>query len=151
MPEHDQLGLMRLQQQIRNTALVFVAHLKLHGFPWLPPSINNMHAFKALQRQPSHRAKRELHPALTAVFTRLQHRDGSQDGNYFPMWQSPAKLWEHGHTLTEYQVWVCYRIATDQLNWYFPKRERDSTYLACTGQHKGLGHLLWGYVGASKM
>ena len=45
----------------------------------------------------------------------------------FAMSQSPAQLWEHGHTLTEYQVWVCYKAATHQLNLYFPGRERDAT------------------------
>ena len=67
VPESEQQELVNLQQRTRNTALVFAAHPKLHGFPWsLPPSINNMHAFKALQRQPFHRAKRKLYPALTA-------------------------------------------------------------------------------------
>ena len=77
VPEHDRLVLVQLQQRTRNTALVFAAHPKLHGFPWtLSPSINNMHAFKALQRESFHRAKRKLHPALTAVITRRQYRDG---------------------------------------------------------------------------
>ena len=67
----------------------------------LPPSINNIHAFKALQRQPFYRAKRKLHPALTAVITKLQYRDGSQDGNHLPMFQSTAQFSEHGHILTE--------------------------------------------------
>ena len=79
-----------------------------------------MHGFKALQRQPFHRAKRKLHQALTAVITRLQFRDGCQDGCqdgiHYLMSQSPTQLWEHGHMLTEYQVWVCYRAATHQLN-----------------------------------
>ena len=30
--------------------------------------------------------------------------------------------------LTKYPVWICYRVATHQLNLYFPGRERDSTY-----------------------
>ena len=102
VPEHDQLELMQLQQRTWNTALVFAAHSKLHGFSWsLPPSTNNMHAFKALQRQPFHRAKRKLHSALTAIITRLQYRDDSEDGNHFPLSQSPAQLLEHKHILTE--------------------------------------------------
>ena len=155
VPAHDQMEPMQLQQRTRTTALVFAAHPKLHEFHWsFPSSINNMHTFKALQRQPFHRTKRKLHPALTAVITRLQFRDSSQDGNHFLMSQSPAQLWEHGHMLTEYQVWVCYRAATHQLNLYFPGCERDSTYkrhLACTGHHEGLLHILWDCVGTSKM
>ena len=146
VPEHDLLEQVQLQQRTRYTALVFTAHPKLHGFPWsLPPNINNMHAFKALQRQPFYRTKRKLHPAMTAVITRLQYRDGSQDGNNFSMSQSPAQLWEHGHTLTKYQTWVCYRVATHQLNLYFQRRERDSTckrHLACVGQPEGFFHIL---------
>ena len=37
--------------------------------------------------------------------------------------------------LTKYLVWICYRVATHQLNLYFPGRERDSTckkHLVCT-------------------
>ena len=72
VPESDQQELANLQQRARNTALVFTAHPQLHGFAWsLTPSINNMHAFKALQHQPFHRAKRKLYPALMAVITRL--------------------------------------------------------------------------------
>ena len=69
------------------------------------------------------------------------------------MSQSPAQLWEHGHMLTEYQVWICYRVATHQLNLYFPGCEKDSTikrHLACAGQHEGLLYILYDCVGASK-
>ena len=101
VPEPDQLELVQLQHRSRNTALVFTAHPKLHEFPWsILSSIHNMYAFKELQRQPFHRAKRKLHPVLTTVITMLQYRDGSQVDNHSPMSQSLAKLWEHEHTLT---------------------------------------------------
>ena len=119
---------MELQQRSKHTALVFTAHPKLHGFLWsLPPSINNMHAFKALQRQPFHRAKQKLHPVLTVVITRLQRRDGSQDGNH-----SRCRSHRHisGNTDTisrNNKVWVCYRVASQQLNLYFSGRKIDSS------------------------
>ena len=96
-----------------------------------PPTLHsNMHAFKALQRQLFHRAKRKLHQALTAVITRLQFRDGFQDGIHFLMSQSPAQIWEHGPPLKWllYQVWVCYRVASHQLNLYFPGRVKGTRY-----------------------
>ena len=73
-----------------------------------------MHAFQTLQRQPFHHVKRKLRLALTAVITRLQCRDGSQDSSHFPQLQSqsPAHLWKHGHILMEDHVWIYYRVAS---------------------------------------
>ena len=152
VPQHDQLELVQPASTANKEHGACIHGTCIHSaskatwVPMEPPiPINYMHAFKALQRQPFHRAKRKLHPALTAVITRLHFRDGSQDGNHFLMSQSPVQLWEHGHMLTEYHVWVCYRAATHQLNLYFPGRESDSTCkrnLAGAKQNEGLLHIL---------
>ncbi|ETI54423.1 hypothetical protein F443_02748 [Phytophthora nicotianae P1569] len=39
--------------------------------------------------------------------------------------QTPKQLWAHRNILTEYQVWVTYRLATLQLNMYYIGKEDD--------------------------
>ena len=75
----------------------------------------------------------------------------------FPMSWSLVQLWAHGHTHTGYQVWVCYRLARDQLIVYYPGRVQDSTckwHKTCRRQHEGLRgliHILWDYAGAERV
>ena len=123
-----ELELVRFQQRNHKRAFVFAAHPRLHRFPWcLKPTINNKYAIKALQRQPFLRAKWYLHPALTEVVQRLRKRVHAADGLGYPLQQLPTQLWAHRHALTDYQVWVRYRIATHQLNLYYPGRAQGSS------------------------
>ena len=60
--------------------------------------------------------------------------------------QTPASLWAHGSDLTEYQVWVCYRVAVRQLNTYFPGRELDpscSKLRCCRREKETMEHIFW--------
>ena len=90
---------------------------------------------------------------LTEVVQRLRKRVNAADGAGYPLQQLPTQLWAHLHALTDYQVWVCYRIATHQLNLYGPGREQDSTctrYATCRGRHEGIIHILYDCEGAAK-
>ena len=148
-----ELELVRFQQRNHKRAFVFAAHPRLHRFPWcLNPTINNKHAIKALQRQPFLRAKRYLYPALTEVVRRLRKRLNAADGAGYPLQQLPIQLWAHRHALTDYQIWVCYRIATHLLTILpGPSTRLISTrYVACRGQHEGIIHIIWDYEGAAK-
>ena len=108
-----EVKLFRLQQRNHNRAFVFASHPQLHRFPWcLNPTINNKHASKVLRRQPFLRAKRYLYPALTEVVQRLRKRVNAADGAGYPLQHLPTQPWAHIHALTDYQVRVCYRIAT---------------------------------------
>ena len=87
VPEHDQLELVQLQQQTRNTALVFTAHSKLHGFPLSlsPPSITCM-----LSRH--YNTTRSIAPIVPSRQTKAT--SGTDDGNHqaaiprhLPGWQ----------------------------------------------------------------
>ena len=82
-----------IRHRTSNTALAFAAHPQLHGFPWgLNPSVNTMHVYAALQRQPFLRVKQRLNPVLLAIASRLQHSDGSPYGRHYPISQSPEQL-----------------------------------------------------------
>ena len=116
-----------------------------------------MHAFQTLQHQPFHHVKRKLRLALTAVITRLQCRDGSQDSSHFPQSQSqsPAHLWKHRHILMEDHVWIYYRVASyPSVESVLPQTREGLDMQEASGlrrQHEGLLHILWDCVDASKM
>jgi len=62
------------------------------------------------------------------------------------MSQTPKQLWRHGQALTEYQVWVGYRIATRQLNLYHEDRGRDNScrkLQSCQGVKETPEHIFW--------
>ena len=104
-----------IQQRTSNTALVFLFHPQLHGFPWgLNPSVNSMRVYAALQRQPFLRAKRRLNPALLAIVSRLQYSEGLPGGRHYPMSQSPKQLWTH-------------KILSRRIKSGYVRRETDST------------------------
>ena len=78
LPAEDVHELNATQQKTSNRALVLVAHSLLLGFLWcLSPTVNNIHAYAALKRQPFQRAKRHLAPATSAAIinstTELTH------------------------------------------------------------------------------
>ena len=87
------------------------------------------------------------------MIQRLQTRVNAPDGEGFALKQSLTQLWVHGHALTDYQVWVYYRVATHRLNLYTSGQETESTctrFLACRTQHEGIIHILWDCEGAAK-
>ena len=59
---------------------------------------------------------------------------------------SPAQVWDHGHTVTEYQLWTRYCHATGQLNFWCQNHPPDGscTYRECVRQKETKEHLFWG-------
>ncbi|EEY70271.1 uncharacterized protein PITG_21926 [Phytophthora infestans T30-4] len=62
------------------------------------------------------------------------------------MHQTPKQVWAHRNQLTEYQVWVAYRVAVRQLNLYHEGKKHDSScrkLAACQGQKETMEHIFW--------
>eukprot|EP00644_Phytophthora_capsici_P003453 jgi/Phyca11/549079/estExt2_Genewise1Plus.C_PHYCAscaffold_310143 len=62
------------------------------------------------------------------------------------MGQKPTQLWAHSNELTEYQVWVNYRLAVRQLNLFHADRPRNiccRQLPACAKEKETLEHLFW--------
>ncbi|KAG6944154.1 hypothetical protein JG687_00018015, partial [Phytophthora cactorum] len=60
--------------------------------------------------------------------------------------QKPKQLWAHKNVLTDYQVWVTYRLATQQLNLYYDGRQRDDGCLLdehCHQRPETITHIVW--------
>ena len=60
--------------------------------------------------------------------------------------QRPSQVWQHANSLSAYQVWTCYRIATKQLNLYHSGRRADNSCRAlssCQGLKETSAHIFW--------
>ncbi|OWZ18032.1 RxLR effector protein [Phytophthora megakarya] len=60
--------------------------------------------------------------------------------------QSPNQLWAHQNVLTEYQVWVSFRVATMQLNLFHERRKVDNScqkLQCCRSSKDTLYHIFW--------
>ena len=60
--------------------------------------------------------------------------------------QIPQAVWDHGRVLTEYQVWVVYRVAVRQLNLYHADRTGDNSCRklhCCRGLKETADHIFW--------
>ncbi|ETN11099.1 hypothetical protein PPTG_10092 [Phytophthora nicotianae INRA-310] len=101
--------------------IVFAAHPLIHHFPW---DVNEKRSRANLAEVASHST---------------WHRAAQQ--------QAPSSLWRHRNTLTEYQVWVAYRVATMQLNLYHPGRKNNNACKllpSCDRAKETLEHIHWG-------
>ncbi|EEY60956.1 uncharacterized protein PITG_01197 [Phytophthora infestans T30-4] len=62
------------------------------------------------------------------------------------MHQTPKQVWAHRNQLTEYQVWVAYRVAVRQLSLYHEGKKHDSSCrkpAACQGRKETMEHIFW--------
>ena len=133
--QHHRLELVLLQQQTRNMAL----SQRIRSWI-LPPSINNMHAFKATTSSVSSRQTKATSGADGGNHQALKPRrlPRRQPLPNVEVTGTALGTRTHAHGIP---VWICYRVATHQLNLYFPRRE-SKNHLACAEQHKGLLHIL---------
>uniref|UniRef100_A0AAV1V9I2 Uncharacterized protein n=1 Tax=Peronospora matthiolae TaxID=2874970 RepID=A0AAV1V9I2_9STRA len=136
-----------LHQAQRDNGLVVAAHPAIHGFPWVvPDAISSRQALRHLKRQPYQRVKGDLGKGLNGVLLRLQQSAERNERYCAARNQTPRELWRHRNAITEYQVWVYYRMALHQLNCYSPGRELNNCcrkLSVCHGQRRDFGsHLL---------
>ncbi|EGZ11078.1 hypothetical protein PHYSODRAFT_519249 [Phytophthora sojae] len=99
----------------------------------------------ALKKQPFRRYKGEG-LTLTTILSSLNHAAQASEWQAAALLQTPKEVWDHRGELTEYQVWVSYRIAVRQLNLYHSDRARDNScrkLLDCQGQKETMEHLFW--------
>lgn len=62
------------------------------------------------------------------------------------MQRTPKQVWRHSNELTEYQIWVGYRVATRQLSVHDEDRGRDNScrkLAGCSGVKETLEHIFW--------
>lgn len=63
-----------------------------------------------------------------SLLTTLQGPESRCKGTAIPSLQQTLRwMWDYGRVLTEYQVWVVYRVAVRQLNLYHTERASDSS------------------------
>ena len=88
----------------------------------------------------------ELGTALRGLLQKLQTCADRGDWHSAALNQTPKQLWSHYNAITEYQVWVYYRLVLQQLNLFFPGRELNNSCrrLSFCGSHKEtLDHIFW--------
>ncbi|KAK1935461.1 hypothetical protein P3T76_010686 [Phytophthora citrophthora] len=131
--------------------LVFEASPLLHGVPWaVEKSRLNRHILLHLKKQ----IKKWCHGNTTKVATPILDKwSKARDQDSWVCGlqsQTSQELWEHEDTITDYQVWVNYRVATLQLNLYYDGYQHaDHCPLDqdCTGNETQLsissGNELW--------
>ena len=81
------------------------------------------------------------------LLLRLQQSAERNERYCAALHQTPTELWRHRNAITEYQVWVCYRMALHQLNLYSSGRELNNCCRklpVCRGQKETLDHTFWG-------
>jgi hypothetical protein len=137
---------VKLQQRQQDGSVVFAAHPGIHGVPWsVKDSIANKHVLKVLKMQPYNRFKGE-DKQISKVLDGLQDRVKTSTWQLDVMRQTPKQLWAHKRELTEYQVWVVYRVAFRQLNLYYDgKAQHDSCRKLpeCRNAKETMEHVFW--------
>ena len=137
-------------QQLRRAqdagGIVFQAHPLLHGLSWtVPDSVANRHVLLAIKKQAFRRCKGSgysLRPTLQGLRVAAQE----SAWQYAALQQTPRAVWDHGRVLTDYQVWVVYRVAVRQLNLYHAERTRDNScrkLQCCRGIKETADHIFW--------
>jgi len=114
--------------------------------PWsVPDSVANRHVLLAIKKQAFQRCKGSeysLRPTLQGLRVAAQE----SAWQYAALQQTPRAVWDHGRVLTEYQVWVVYRVAVRQLNLYHAERTRDNSCRklhCCRGIKETVDHIFW--------
>ncbi|OWZ21351.1 LOW QUALITY PROTEIN: RxLR effector protein [Phytophthora megakarya] len=145
--------ILRLENVQEEGGIVFRAHPHLHGVIWkVADTVKNKHVVKAIKRQSFKQYKGEgtrLAPVIAALKAKAEGNEWVEAG----MQQSPSELWAHRNELTDYQVWVAYRVATGQLNLFHCERVVDSSCRKttdCDGTLETLGHIFWECPSAQK-
>ena len=127
--------------------LVFLAHPDIHRLPWsVPDRVQNHRVASSFLQQAFHYHKRMMRPALQHWLNRFEHQTRSERWLAAVADQSPAQIWRHADSLSEYQVWTGYRIATNQLNLYHAGRSDDPSCRKlehCRGRKETVTHLFW--------
>jgi hypothetical protein len=107
--------------------------------------VANKHVLRAIKEEPYQRYK-GAGPALEQQIQRLGALAKTSAWQNAAMQQTPTSLWAHRNELTEYQVWVSYRVALRQLNLYHEGRWRDGScgkLPACQGTKETIEHIFW--------
>lgn len=137
----------KAESKLSRHGVVFFSNPQIHHYPWsAPPTVPNHRLFTFLKKQAFQATKRGLAAPLKQVIDRLATKSQNTRWQCTALNVTPAQLWDHGHAVTEYQLWTRYRHATGQLNFYYQNRPPDGscTYLECVGQKETQEHLFWG-------
>jgi hypothetical protein len=141
-----QADIEKLRRRENDGDIVVQAHPMLHGFPWeVPDTVANKHVLSALKKL-AFRRYRGQHESTKSVVQGLARAANNSTWQTAVMEQMPNTLWAHNNELTEYQVWVSYRIAVRQLNLYHEGRLQDNSCrkgVGCQGTKETLEHIFW--------
>ena len=109
-----------LQRAQYDQGLVIEAHPSIHSFPWYaPPNIANRHVLGHIKRQAYCNAKMGIGTALEGLLQKLQTCVDRKNWHSAALHQIPNQLWNHQNTITEFHVWVYYRLLLQHLILFF--------------------------------
>ncbi|KAE9150622.1 hypothetical protein PF006_g5001 [Phytophthora fragariae] len=128
--------------------IVFHANPRIHGYPWQAPErTRNRNILKELKTRPKKQLRLQASPGLEKVLMKWEARAGSDEWIRGLQSQLPQQLWSNRNTLTNYQVWVTYRLAAQQLNLHYEgEQPKDGCLLAQDeiGAKVTITHITWG-------
>ena len=134
-------------EQLHQHGVAFYAHPRHHRFPWaVADAVSNASIRTTLSRLSFKLHKRQLAVALRPLLQRLEAATRTDTWQRAVVHQRPSQVWDHAHGLTEYQMWICYRIAIMQLNLYHENRNDDNScrvHQACRGIQETQAHIFW--------
>ncbi|OWZ14768.1 RxLR effector protein [Phytophthora megakarya] len=99
----------------------------------------------ALKKHPFRRYRdggNRLVKLITTMLLKAQMRTWQEA----TMCQTPKEQWAHQNKLTDYQVWVAYRVASGQLNLYHEDRPQNNSCRRtknCDNTKETLDHIFW--------
>ncbi|KAL3665867.1 hypothetical protein V7S43_009291 [Phytophthora oleae] len=134
--------------QRRPGEIIFEANPQIHGYPWaVKGSKANSKVIRELKQQPRLELRSNATPHLSKISDKLEawtNKDMRVKGQQS---QTPRNLWAHQNTITDFQIWVAYRLAVKQLNLYYPGREQQSACPqdpGCSETESSSSHIVWG-------
>ncbi|OWZ17931.1 RxLR effector protein [Phytophthora megakarya] len=120
---------------------------RIHGFPWsVPNKTRNRLILQQLKQQIKRRYRRRTAQHLDTMLEKWRASTAEDVWLKGHQSQTPKKLWEHRNMLTDYQVWVTYRMATMQLHLYYFGKELERGCPVddrCQDQNITVSHLSW--------
>ncbi|KAG6953993.1 hypothetical protein JG687_00012060 [Phytophthora cactorum] len=115
-----QCGIMTQGEEIpqcQGSGLVFRVNPLLYGFPWaISERAMNHNTIGQIKKRIKRQIRMVMQTCVDTALTRWSLRCKSNSWVCGQLSKFPKQLWAHQNMLTDYQVWVNYRMAAQQLN-----------------------------------
>ncbi|KAG6946588.1 hypothetical protein JG688_00015972, partial [Phytophthora aleatoria] len=127
--------------------IVFQANPQIHGFPWeIADKKSNRAILKELKQQPRMRLRQNASPRLKEIVLKWTTRGAADEWLRGHQSQGPRHLWANRNILTDFQVWVTFRMATQQLNLHYQGEKNHvgcPIDLTCNVSKVTMTHISW--------